>query len=124
VVKNGQATESKCMPQITLVKKVLADGKLCKKCIELIHKLEASENMKFINNTVIAVENDPDSEGMILAKKFAVDKAPFFIFENKKGEAKTLLTYSDFIREALYQTPDRAEEVKDFFNNSSDMDFL
>lgn len=112
------------MSRITFVKKILLNGDQCKKCFEMQEKLEKSGNIKYINRTVIALEGNPESEGMILAKKFSVDRAPFLIYENDTGEPKILTTYSDFIREALHQTPNKEEEIKDFFKSNNDLDFI
>lgn len=66
---------------ITFVKKILADGELCKKCREVSERLEADGLIEFINHISIADERDADSEGMRLARQHNVERAPFFLVE-------------------------------------------
>ena len=53
--------------KITLVKKILADGSPCKKCGEVIGRLEDSGQMERIDEILVADERDPTSAGMLLA---------------------------------------------------------
>jgi len=66
---------------ITFVKKILADGRLCKKCSEVNARLESEGLIASINHIAIADERDSNSEGMRLAKKYNVARAPFFLVE-------------------------------------------
>ena len=87
--------------KITLVKKILADGSPCKKCGDVIAKLEASNQMQYIDEIVIADERDKNSEGMQLAAKYDVKRAPFFIVE-RKGQAPEIYTiYFKFVKEVI-----------------------
>ena len=52
---------------VTMVKKRLADGSVCKKCIEAEALLKRRGAWGFIDAVVWAVEDDPKSEGMRLA---------------------------------------------------------
>ena len=67
--------------KITLVKKILASGELCPKCEDVVERLEKSNQMSFIDQVLVADERDPDSEGLKLAKKLGVERAPFFVVE-------------------------------------------
>lgn len=67
---------------ITFVKKILADGELCKKCREVSERLEAEGLIEMINHISIADERDADSEGMRLARQHNVERAPFFLVED------------------------------------------
>ena len=64
---------------IVMVKKILADGSPCKKCGEVLAKMEADDQLKFMDEILIADERDAESDGMKLAKKLGVDRAPFFV---------------------------------------------
>ena len=66
---------------ITFVKKILADGELCKKCREVSERLESEGLIEMINHISIADERDPESEGMRLARQHNVERAPFFLVE-------------------------------------------
>lgn len=87
--------------KITLVKKILADGSPCKKCGEVIGKMEAADQLRFIDNIVIADEADPESEGMVLAAKHEVTKAPFFIVEDDNGNTTIYTIYFKFVKEVI-----------------------
>ena len=86
---------------ITFVKKVLADGSPCKKCNEVIAKMEAADQMRFINKVVVADEADESSEGMVLAAKHEVTKAPFFIVEHDDSSVELHTIYFKFVKEVL-----------------------
>ncbi|MCX4029575.1 hypothetical protein H0A36_03955 [Endozoicomonas sp. SM1973] len=87
--------------KITLVKKVLADGSPCKKCIDVLQRLEKSGHIKHIERIVEAHENDPNSEGMQLAQSLQVDKAPFFIVDHPDGQQVVYTVYFKLVQEVL-----------------------
>ena len=87
--------------KITLVKKILADGSPCKKCGEVIDKMEAADQLRFIDNIVIADEANPESEGIMLATKHEVTKAPFFIVEDDEGNTIIYTIYFKFVKEII-----------------------
>jgi len=87
------------MLHVTFVKKILANGDLCPKCFEVSERLEKDGTLDLINYISIAEEANPDSEGMQLAKKYAVERAPFFIVENDDtGEVEVFDIYFKFKR--------------------------
>jgi uncharacterized membrane protein (UPF0127 family) len=87
--------------KITMVKKILADGSPCKKCGEVMEKLESSNQMQYIDKIVIADESDKQSEGMMLADKFEVNRAPFFIVEKDSGETEVYTIYFKLVKDIL-----------------------
>lgn len=87
--------------KITFVKKVFADGTPCKKCGEVIAKIEAADQMRFIDRVVIADEANPDSEGILLAAQYEVSKAPFFIVEQDDGSTEIYTIYFKLVKEVL-----------------------
>lgn len=84
------------MSHITFVKKILANGELCKKCQEVSERLSAEKLIDVIDHIAIADERDADSEGMRLAKKYSVDRAPFFLIEDDAGEVQVFDIYFKF----------------------------
>ena len=87
--------------KITMVKKIMADGSPCKKCGEVLERLEQSGHIQRIDHIVEAYENDPLSEGMQIATMLNVDKAPFFVVE-RPGEAPIAYTiYFKLVKEVL-----------------------
>lgn len=86
------------MTHVTFVKKVLANGDLCQKCIEVSERLEKDGTLGLINYISIAEEANPDSEGMQLAQKHNVERAPFFVVEEEGGEVLVFDIYFRFKR--------------------------
>ncbi|KAJ9470977.1 hypothetical protein DIPPA_35420 [Diplonema papillatum] len=75
--------------KITFVKKIKADGTPCKKCGEVVERLEKADQMKMIDEVLVADERDDASSGMVLAAKHDVSRAPFFVVENTGGKVTT-----------------------------------
>lgn len=80
---------------ITFVKKILADGELCKKCREVSDRLDTEGLIAQINHIAIADQRDAESEGMQLAKQYKVERAPFFIVE-QNGDTQVFDVYFKF----------------------------
>jgi homospermidine synthase len=72
---------------ITMVKKRLADGSECRKCQEAVAYLESRGLWCRIDEIVWAHEDDDASPGMVLCQQHSVDRAPFFIVRDDRGEA-------------------------------------
>lgn len=87
--------------KITMVKKVMADGNLCKKCLEVQERLEKSGYVDRIDTFVTAMENDPSSPGALLADMHHVNKAPFFIVEQEGQEPVIYTIYFKLVKEVL-----------------------
>ncbi len=84
------------MTHITFVKKILSTGELCKKCQEVSDRLSDEGLIDQLDHIAIADERDDDSEGMRLAKKYKVERAPFFLVENEKGDVTVFDIYFKF----------------------------
>ncbi|MFD1216612.1 MULTISPECIES: hypothetical protein [Microbulbifer] len=87
--------------QITLVKKILADGSLCAKCKDVEQKLKENDQERYLDNVLIADERDPESAGMQLAQKLQVNRAPFFVVEEEGKEPEVYTVYFKFAKEVL-----------------------
>lgn len=83
------------MSHITFVKKILANGELCKKCQEVNDRLSNEGLIEHINQIAIADERDAESEGMRLAKQYNVERAPFFLVE-ENGDTTVFDIYFKF----------------------------
>ena len=68
---------------IVMVKKILADGSPCKKCGEVLAKMEADDQLKFMDEILIADERDAESAGMQLAKKTWCRPCTFFCRDSR-----------------------------------------
>lgn len=110
--------------KITLVKKILADGSPCKKCGDVLAKLEANDQMKQIDQVLVADERDPSSEGMVLAKQYNVDRAPFFVVEKDAAEPVIYTVYFKFVKDVLEQKTSEDDEIQEIMNDNPDLDFL
>ncbi len=108
---------------ITLVKKILADGTPCRKCAEVQERLQKEGYINSIDRTVIADERDPDSEGMQLAKQYQAERAPFFIVEHDNDETTIYTVYLKFVNEVLKQATSETDTAKEMLENH-DLDFL
>ena len=89
--------------KVTLVKKLLANGQFCAKCIDVQQKLDDSGYSSAIDEVIIADENDPDSPGMALARQLDVNYAPFFIVEKEGQEPVVYTVYFKLVKEVLSQ---------------------
>ena len=87
--------------RITLVKKVLADGSLCAKCKDVEQKLKENDQERFLDETLIADERDPESAGMQLAQRLNVQRAPFFVVEEEGKDPEVYTVYFKFAKEVL-----------------------
>ncbi|BFM07177.1 aminodeoxychorismate synthase component I [Halioxenophilus aromaticivorans] len=84
-----------------MVKKILADGSPCKKCGEVLAKLESSGLIDLIDEVIVADERDPSSAGMQLAKELNVERAPFFVVYRDGDEPEVHTIYIKFAKEVL-----------------------
>lgn len=70
---------------LTMVKKRLADGSPCPKCVQAQELLDRRGLSHRVDRVVWALEGDPTSEGMRLAVEHGVDTAPFFLAADARG---------------------------------------
>ena len=110
--------------QISMVKKIKEDGSPCRKCAEVESRLIDAGLMHRIDKTIVADERDPESEGMQLATRYEVDRAPFFIVENE-GEAPRIYTvYMKFLKEVLETETSDEDAVRDIMDANPDIDYI
>ncbi len=110
--------------KITLVKKILADGSPCKKCGEVLDRMTAENQLARIDEILVADERDPESAGMVLAKKLNIDRAPFFVVEKDNGETDVYTVYLKFVKDVLSQQVEEKDELKEILERNADLDFL
>jgi len=110
--------------KITLVKKILSDGSPCKKCGDVLQKLEQSGHMAQIDEILIADERDPESKGLKIAIKFNINRAPFFIVEEDGKEPVIHTVYFKFVKEVLNQKTNEEEELSEIMKDNPDLDYL
>lgn len=110
--------------KITFVKKILADGSPCRKCGDVIQRLEDSGQMAQIDEVLIADERDPESAGMKLAEEVKAERAPFFVVDKDNGEKDVYTVYFKFVKEVLNVKTEEKDENKELLDNNPDLDFL
>jgi phosphoadenosine phosphosulfate reductase len=85
---------------VTMVKKRLASGEACKKCVQAEELLKSRGLWDRVDEVVWADESDPSSPGMQLAGRFGIEVAPFFIV--KRGADEVVYdSVLRFIKEGL-----------------------
>ncbi len=109
---------------ITMVKKIKKDGSPCRKCADVVTQLEENNLLDRIDQIVIADERDPNSEGMILAKEYNVDLAPFFVVEEDGQATKIYTVYFKFVKEILSEGLSEQQEIKEIMDQNPDIDYL
>ncbi|HWM86596.1 MAG TPA: phosphoadenylyl-sulfate reductase [Kofleriaceae bacterium] len=84
-----------------MVKKRLAGGEPCRKCAQTEEMLRQRGLWERIDEVVWAVEDDPDSPGMMLSQRFGVEHAPFFLVADETGQVVAYRSALQLIREKL-----------------------
>jgi len=97
---------------VTMVKKKLADGSDCRKCGEVTVYLETHGFWDRIDEVVWAHENDPASPGMVLGARLGIDRAPFFVVRDKRGET-VYTSVLQLIQERFGKEVTAAERARD-----------
>jgi len=110
--------------KITLVKKILKDGSPCRKCGDVLKRLEDSGHIGKIDEVLVADERDPQSEGILLADELAVDRAPFFVVERENGKTDVYTVYFKFVKDVLEQKVEEKDELKEILDQNPDLDFI
>uniref|UniRef100_A0A7S4Q6J4 Thioredoxin domain-containing protein n=1 Tax=Alexandrium monilatum TaxID=311494 RepID=A0A7S4Q6J4_9DINO len=99
--------------KVTFVKKIYADGSTCQKCDFVWKQIEKDGLTGKIDRTVYADERDMSSEGIVLAKKHKVTRAPFFVVEDdakpEEGE-KIFDVYFKLKKDVFAQETGEAEK--------------
>lgn len=110
--------------KITMVKKILRDGSPCKKCGEVLERMEKDDQLRRMDEILVADERDPGSDGMLLAAELGVERAPFFVVTRDDGSRQVYTVYLQFVKEVLSQKVEEKDELKEIMQNNPDLDFL
>ncbi|HWU90189.1 MAG TPA: hypothetical protein VN253_23155 [Kofleriaceae bacterium] len=97
---------------VTMVKKKLADGSDCRKCAEVTALLERRGFWHRIDEVVWAHEDDPQSPGMVLGARLGVERAPFFVVRDERGEA-VYTSAIQLIQERFHEQVTSGERARD-----------
>lgn len=98
--------------RITLVKKVLADGQDCRKCRDVMERLERGGHLGRIDRILVADERNPASAGWMAAQHYGVDTAPFFVVRHDDGREQVYTVFLAFFHEVLQPpSPAPADDI-------------
>jgi len=95
---------------VTMVKKRLADGTECRKCVEATEHLRSRGLWDRVDAVVWAHEDDAESPGMVLGRRHGVASAPFFVVRHGPVE-QVYLSVLQLVRERLGQTVTAAQQA-------------
>ncbi|MEJ6514992.1 MAG: hypothetical protein ACKVKL_06615 [Pseudomonadales bacterium] len=109
---------------ITFVKKILASGEPCQKCLDVELRLNKTGQMAQIDEVLIADERNANSPGMLLAAELNVPRAPFFVVDRDGVEKKVYTVYFKFAKEVFGQSGNKTEEAKEILNDNPDLDYI
>jgi hypothetical protein len=112
------------MKTITLVQKIKSNGELCAKSAKVITDLNVRGLRQDIHHLVTADERDPASEGYVLAEKYQLDTAPFFIVVTDDGATHVYPTYSRFLKNVFNLEPVESDEVAEIMAQNAYMYFI
>ncbi len=109
---------------ISMVKKIKEDGSPCRKCEEIEKRLKDAGLANKIDRIIIADVRDLESEGMQLAAQYKVDRAPFFIVEEKDKPPRIYTVYFRFLKEVLNTKTSEQAEIADIMDQHTDLDYI
>ncbi len=109
---------------IIMVKKILADGAPCRKCGEVYERLLRDGLLQHIDRIVTADPHNPDSEGMRLAARHQVSRAPFFIVRDKGGNEHIYDSFLRLKREVLQARASTTEVALDLAERFPELDYI
>ncbi|WP_456379852.1 hypothetical protein [Thiolapillus sp.] len=110
--------------RIIMVKKILADGSLCRKCREVYERLQRDGLLQHIDHIATADPRNPDSEGMHLAARHQTSRAPFFIVRDKDGNERVYDSFLRFKREVLEARASAGEVALDLAERFPELDYI
>lgn len=115
-------TGERSMTEVTFVKKLLADGQACAKCRDVERRLRDDGLLGCIDRTVLAIENDPSSDGAVLAARHGVQRAPFFVISRPDGSVQVIESYLAFKRR--YTEDESADDLADVVDSHPDLAYI
>ncbi len=112
------------MPHIILVKKIKADGQPCNKCQQVVDRLLAEGLMDRIDSVVIADARNPNSEGMRLAQRHGVSRAPFFLVTDAVGDIEVHTVFLRFLNKVLKKPRNRRDQIMELEELADSLEFI
>jgi len=72
---------------------------------------------------VVADERDPASEGLRIAERYRVERAPFFVVERPGEPAQIYTVYMRLLKEVLQKETSERDEVAELMK-TAELDFI
>ena len=107
-----------------MIKKIKEDRSSCRKCAEVEKRLEDARLSGRIDRIIIADEREPESEGIRIAAKYNIDRAPFFIVEEDDKPPRIYTVYMKFVKEVLEAEVSEQDAIKDIMDANPDLDYI
>jgi len=79
--------------------------------------------MASIDEVMVADERDERSNGMQLARKLGVERAPFFVVEDA-GSTQVYTVYFKFVKQVLGATTTNKAENQEILRDNPQLDFI
>src|SRR4029450_7357967 len=95
---------------VTMVKKRLRDGTDCRKCAEATEHLKSRGLLDRIDEVGGALEEDPGGPAMQLGARLGVERAPFFLVRDERGE-QVYTSVLQLVRDRLGQSVSTLEQA-------------
>jgi phosphoadenosine phosphosulfate reductase len=86
--------------RVIMVKKQFRDGTTCQKCAQAEELLRRRGLWERISEVLWAIEGEPSSAGMVLAREHGLELAPFFVVE-RGGERRVYTSVLKLIADVL-----------------------
>lgn len=97
---------------VTMVKKTLRDGSDCRKCAEATEHLRSRGLLDRIDDVVWAMEDDPASPGMVLGARLGVERAPFFVVRDDRGDERVYTSVLQLVRDVFGERVGSLEQAR------------
>ncbi len=108
--------------KILMIQKIDQAGKPCRKCAEILRRIERDGYRDRIHGIITADERDPEGEGMRLARRHGVFVAPFFIVQPAADAASIVYTsYLKLARELFRAQVGIEEESRELLDRNPDL---
>ncbi|CAJ1421617.1 unnamed protein product [Effrenium voratum] len=98
--------------KVAFVKKIYSDGSTCQKCDFVWKQIQKDNLTERIDRVIVADERDHASEGVVLARKHEVTRAPFFVVTDdaKPEEEKVYDVYFKLKKDVFDQESGEKEK--------------
>jgi phosphoadenosine phosphosulfate reductase len=88
-----------------MVKKQLANGEACRKCVQAEELLKRRGLWGHVEEVVWAVEGDPSSAGHLLGRQYGLDQAPFFLVHADGAQPQAYANVLQLVRDHFDSAP-------------------